>query len=483
MSYQQHGKIEAADINTTLAGAASGSAASTTLNAIWGAGSGDRGYGQTPYITNVAQHSKVTATAFASIVTTTDTISKHQNTTLANSAVPSQNQLIEYASGVLQTNINTVNTNRLNAKLQGPSVTTTAINNIIWSDSLTFTFKVAFPTANEARYFFNCGGQLALTFFHPTGSTGTNSTGAVNNLLNQLCTASGTIVMSAMNTGTATILSTSFKGISRIGGSGSPAILDENKGYYGLTTSYQPIFKQLASAVVPGYYSDSYLQVSARTNGSIGSNGDNGDSIFIQVMLDQIPNSASVKAGTTVNLIAIPPAQAGEVAGAHLPVKSWAMPVVTHTTAAIGAPTANPSTPGTNQITPTTPSVWNINIQAEPAVLFPEIRAGGTVTFRVSGLGWDGTKTVGMPPGTVFRWSLGSEAGFNLSDAVATSGTVTIGNNTLPNGPYQFHYGEFTVSMKNSTTSPDGSIIRVNMEGTTNNVVGGFLETIRFKTN
>jgi len=341
MSYQQNGKIEAADINVTLAGSASASAASTTLNAIWGVGSGDRGYGQTPYVPNVIQNSKVDSVAFATVVNTTETVAKHQNTTLANSIAPGPNQIIEYANGVLLTNINTVNTNRLNAKLQGSSATTTATNNVIWNDTLTFTFKVAFPSANQARYFFNCGGQLALTFSHPTGSTGTGSTGAVNTLFNQLCTACGTIVISAMSNGTATILTTSYRGVSKIGGSGTPMVLAQDKGYYGLTTSYQSIFMQKASSVVPGYYSDSFLDVSARTNGAITSNGDNGDTVYIQVQLDQVPNSAAVKAGTTVNLVAIPPAQANVVPGAFLPVKSWAMPVVSYTSAATGVPAAS----------------------------------------------------------------------------------------------------------------------------------------------
>lgn len=340
MSYQQNGKIEATDINTTLAGATSPAAASTTLNAVWGVGSGDRGYGQTPYVPNVSANDKVTAAAWGQLVTTTNTINSHQGLALPVTPIqPAQNALISYDAGYLKTNIDAVNTNRLFAKLQGVGATTTVVNNIVWSDNLTVTFTISFPSGNQARHFFNAGGQLSLSFAHPAGSVAGSR--ATNLMFSQLCTACGTIVMSAMNTGIAKIGGGTFTGLTKIGGTSIPEVIDNNKGYYGLSPAFQTIFKQKSSSAVPGYYADSFLEIKARTNGTVGANGDNGSVIYVQVLLDEIPNGGAVSAGTTMYLTATPPAQAGVVPGAFLPIKSWAMPLVTFTTAATGAGVAS----------------------------------------------------------------------------------------------------------------------------------------------
>lgn len=340
MSYQQNGKIEATDINTTLAGAASPAAASTTLNAVWGVGSGDRGYGQTPYVPNVTPDSKITAAAWGELVTTTNTVTNHQGLALPVTPIqPTQNALINYDAGYIKTNIDAVNNNRLYAKLQGIGATTTVVNNIVWSDNLTVTFTVSFPSGNQARHFFNAGGQLSLSFAHPAG----NAVGsrATNLMFSQLCTACGTIVMSAMNTGFAKIGGGTFTGLTRLGGTSIPDLIDNDKGYYGLSPAYQTVFKQKSSSAVPGYYSDSFIEIKARTNGTVGANGDNGSVIYIQVLFEEIPNGGAVSGGTTLYLTATPPAQAGVVPGAFLPIKSWAMPIVTFTTAATGSGAAS----------------------------------------------------------------------------------------------------------------------------------------------
>lgn len=419
MSYQQHGKIEATDINTTLAGATSPAAASTTLNAIWGTGSGDRGYGQTPYVSNVDQFSKITAAAWGSLVTTTSTINNHQGLTLPVAPIqPTQNALINYDAGYIKTNIDAVNNNRLFAKLQGVGSTKTTANNTVWNDNLVFNFTVTFPTSNQARYFFNAGGQLSINFSHPAGSA--VGSRAVNLMFSQLCTACGTIVMSAMNTGTASIGGGNFTGITKLGGSGNPLSIDTNKGYYGLSPAFQTIFKQKSTAAVPGYYADSFLEIKARTNGSTGPNGDNGNIIYIQVLLDQVPNGASVSAGTTAYLTATPPAQAGVIPGAFLPVKSWEIPTITSTVVPLSGPSALPGPTAPTTPTPTTPTLPTYTF-VNPAVATTQAPASSR-TFTVS--------TTGVPNGTTLYWAEIGSYGFVGTNRSYTRGSVTINNNS-----------------------------------------------------
>jgi hypothetical protein len=488
MSYQQNGKIEASDINVTLAGAASAAAASTTLNAVWGTGSGDRGYGQTPFVPNVTAGSKITAAAWNNLVSTTNTINGHQGLTLPVTPIqPVQNALINYDSGYVKTNIDAVNTNRLFAKLQGIGATTTAVNNVVWTSSLTYTFVVAFPSGNQARHFFNAGGQLSVNFMHPAGSA--VGSRAVNLMFSQLCTACGTVVMSAMSTGSASIGGGSFTGITKVGGTGTPTTIDNNKGYYGLSTAYQTVFRQKTTSSVPGYYADSFIQIKARTNGATGANGDNGSIVYIQVEFDQVPDGAAVSTGTTVYLTATPPAQAGVTPGAFLPVKSWEMPTVTFTTAAFGVAAATPSpTPSpapspspTPSPTPApTPSVatWVTNVEVIPDVAFPEIRPSGTTRFRVTVTGWNGSAFVSKPPSTTLQWSVSNGGGgFVASDAIAMTGSVVLGGGTTAQG---YNFGEFTVTLKSSTVSTVNSIMDVAVTSGETNVISGGAR-IRFR--
>jgi hypothetical protein len=446
MSYQQNGKIEATDINTTLAGDASPAAASTTLNAIWGTGSGDRGYGQTPYVSNVVPDSKITAAAWGSLVTTTSTINNHQGLTLPVTPIqPTQNALINYDSGYIQTNINAINTNRLFAKLQGVGTTNTTVNNTVWNDNLTFTFTVTFPTANQARYFFNAGGQLSLNFLHPAGSA--VGSRAVNLMFSQLCTASGTIVMSAMNTGSASIGGGNFTGITKLGGSGTPVSIDLNKGYYGLSPAYQTIFKQKSTAVVPGYYADSFIEIKARTNGSTGSNGDNGNVIYIQVLMDQVPNGAATSSGTTVYLTATPPAQAGVIPGAFLPVKSWELPTITSTVAPIsGASLSGPIIPAPTTPAPTTPT-FTLTRSSSFAL------EGGSFTITLT------TNQAGSFPYTITGITSADIGGTSLTGSLS-NGSVRTFNVTADfaaEGPETFtlslNNGQASVSVSLSDTS------------------------------
>ena len=136
-------------------------------------------------------------------------------------------------------------------------------------------------------------------------------------MFNALATQCGTVVLSAPATGTATIVNNVFNGVTKIGGSGSPNI-SRNLGYYGLTTSEQQIFLQRPISLgAAGYYVDSYISVTARTNGTQGSNGDNGSVITIKTTWDQVPDGLVVSAGTSTTVAVRYPS------ASYLPTNTW----------------------------------------------------------------------------------------------------------------------------------------------------------------
>jgi hypothetical protein len=216
---------------------------------------------------------------------------------LANAAKKRTSKNIRYFA-----NLTNIYTNRLNASAQAGTYTNTVTNATTWSSAITFTHTLTFVSANAARYFFNAGGQIALTFSHPGGT-------AINNLWNTLATACGTVVISAPSTGTATIAGTSYNGVTKIGGSGTTTTLSTNTGYYALTTTNVEIFKQLSASTTPSGYTNSFISASIRSNGTVGSNGDRGSIITITVVFDEVPNGSPtyIAAANTSSTVTVRP--------------------------------------------------------------------------------------------------------------------------------------------------------------------------------
>lgn len=299
MTYAQYGLIQATDYNNFT-----GTSSSTTanqLNAVLGVGNGNLGYGQTT-ISQVSAGNVVSASNWISLVNSYTNIGNHQSTAITAVTTPSSGSLITALEAV-STNLTSIYNNRLNAASQGGTTSSTVTNNTSWASAITFTHTITFASADSARYFFNAGGQIALTFGHPNGS-------GINALWNTLCAACGTIVLSSVNSGSVSIAGTSYNGITKIGGSGTATVLSSNTGYFGLTTSFVQVFKQLASSGLSKYLS-SFISVEVKSNGSnLGGNGDKGSVITISVVFDEVPDGGSYvisSSGTTSTVTIRPP--------------------------------------------------------------------------------------------------------------------------------------------------------------------------------
>jgi len=295
MSYSQFSLIDASDFNTLVGG--NPTTTSGTLNAVWATGGTAFGYGQTA-LANVAVGQSVAATGqWASLVANTASAATHQGSSITAVATPVSGGTITFLSAI-PTNLSTISTNRLNAATQGSTATNTATRGTTWSSAITFTHTATFANGDAARYFFNSGGQLKLTFAQPTGT-------AMANAYNTLATACGTLVLSAPTSGTITVAGTSYSGFTKIGGSGTPSPYSTNTGYYALTTSNANVFLQTTGT--PAGYTTSYINVLIRSNGTQGSNGDAGSVITITTVWDEIPDGLSVTAGSAVTLTAQAP--------------------------------------------------------------------------------------------------------------------------------------------------------------------------------
>ena len=291
MSYTQFNLIEASDFNALVGGNPTTTA--NTLNATWATGGGTAGYGPTA-VANATVGSTVVATGqWNALVSNTASAATHQGTSITSVTAPVAGGTIAYLAAI-PTNLTSIYNGRLNAATQGSTTSNTATYATTWSSALTFTHTATFANGDAARYFFNSGGQLKMTVSHPSGT-------GINLLFNNLCTNIGTVVMSAVTSGTQSIAGTSYNGITKVGGGGSLPTIDNTKGYFGLTTSNATVFTQTASTGPSGYLA-TFIRMIVKSNGAQGSNGDTGSVITIYTIWDEVPDGLTVASGSATTL-------------------------------------------------------------------------------------------------------------------------------------------------------------------------------------
>jgi hypothetical protein len=215
----------------------------TSVNAIWGTGSGDSGYGQGTTVSAVSAGSTITAAQWTTLLARISSAASHQVSSITAISNPSAGNTIS-AFTALSTNIGTITTNRLNVHARQAAVSTNRDNTNTFTGTLTFTNKWAWGSANQARYFFNAGGRLSIS-----GSQSGHGSDSKGNEWANLLSAAGTYYVYAQTSG-------------KSGGSGSPSTNDTNKGYHDLTTSYVTVFQQYEDT---GPYTANYVQWQLRT--------------------------------------------------------------------------------------------------------------------------------------------------------------------------------------------------------------------------
>ena len=267
MTYSAGGLIQATDYNGFVGPTASGGTAGANLNDIWSTGSGDKGWGQT-VVPTVSTGGTVTATQWASLVNDISVAGAQTSTTITARSAPTTGQTIT-ALAAVNTDLTNVTTNRGNAAASGTaygtfSGTTSQINptgsgQTTWT--ITFTHTVTFPSADQARYFWNAGGIVKLQY--GKSSTGTDVDADWNTFAG-LC---GSINLTGRVAGASqTIAGQAYTGTTRLGGTGgTQTTLTTTTGWYNLTTSPTTIF-QLNNTVSP--YTGEYIRTTATATSS-----------------------------------------------------------------------------------------------------------------------------------------------------------------------------------------------------------------------
>ena len=228
MTYASGGLIEATDYNGFV------STGATNINTIWGTGAADAGWGQTA-LSTVSAGGTVTATNWASLVNTLSTMGSQSNTLITSRTAPTSGQTISVLAAVA-TDISSINTNRSNAAAVGTTsttwtgsaakTTTTGSGNTAWT--ITWTQTVTFPSAAQARYFFNAGGRIYITM--NKSSTGLDSDADWNTFIGKI----GTISFTGLGA-SKTLAGTAYTGTTRTGGTGgTQTTLSTATGFYSL---------------------------------------------------------------------------------------------------------------------------------------------------------------------------------------------------------------------------------------------------------
>jgi len=263
MTYSSGSLIEAVDYNGFA-----NNTVGANVNSVWGTGSGDAGWGQTgSTLPTVATNTLITATQWASLNSRITSMASQTNTTITARTNPVVGDTIGILSA-LNTDLTNCTTNRGNASASGTisdtwtgstaKTTATGSGQSAWT--ITWTHVITFPSADQARYFWNAGGLVRLDM--SKSSTGTDSDPDWN-------TFAGTVgqlfISGRVNSASQTIAGTSYTGFTRVGGSGTPSPFATTIGWYSLTggAAATTMF-QLNSAVAP--YTGNFIRVAAAVN-------------------------------------------------------------------------------------------------------------------------------------------------------------------------------------------------------------------------
>lgn len=247
MTFAVGQQIQATDYNTM----------STNLASVWGQGTGNKGWGQSVSpITNVTSAVQVTATQWTGLIQTTNAALNHIGSTPISTSSVIAGTPISYISA-LTTGINTVVSaaSGQTTLARVDSAATNATYTGTWGNTgnrgLAFTHTIAFASADQARYFFNSGGRLALSFSRTGGSATTR-----NSEWSTLCTRCGQWRYSSLS-------------MMQAGGSGSP-VIPASTGYWNSGTSAT---QQIT--MYDGYaaYSTNYITTYATLSGTMQNGG------------------------------------------------------------------------------------------------------------------------------------------------------------------------------------------------------------------
>jgi len=266
MTYATGQTILRDEYNIFATGAAAGTATNSgNINNIWGVGNGDSGYGQSTVLSAVSAGNTVSATEWANMVARMDSIKKHQTGsgyTPGSGPSPITSGTTITAVSDLSSTLATLYTNRLTYTAQGTNATSTTVA-ATWNAATPTTFTIVrtftFADENSARYFFNGGGQIGITF--TTASAADNDKEVK---WAEILASVGTHYLRANS-------------CTRSGTGNTQTTFTSSNGYYNLTTTATTYLK-LTEDTSP--YTANYVDIKWSTN-AVNASGNSGNGNII----------------------------------------------------------------------------------------------------------------------------------------------------------------------------------------------------------
>ena len=263
MTYSSMQLIEAVDYNGFA-----NNTVGANVNSVWGVGTTDRGYGQATTLATVTQNiTDVAALQWSNLNNRITSLASHQGTTITSRTNPVVGDVIGILSA-LNTDLTNCTTNRGNAAASGTTSSTwtgataktaaTGSGQSAWT--ITWTHVVTFPSADQARYFWNAGGLVRLDMNKSGGATDADPD------WNTFVGTVGALFISGrVNGASQTIAGTTYTGFTRSGGSGTPSPNATTTGWYTLVAGGAATnMFQLNSSVSP--YTGNFIRVTAAVN-------------------------------------------------------------------------------------------------------------------------------------------------------------------------------------------------------------------------
>lgn len=302
MAYSVGSVITATDYNSFA----------TSVNTLWGTGSGQSGYGQSTTLPTVTASVTIASTEWSSAVARVNSLRFHQSGVgyTPTDGSPTSGGLIKHLSDFNST-LTTTQNNKLLAATNGTDTVATNYDNATgWTTSATRETSITFTSGNAARYFFNAGGKILVSYSLISPGT----TKATN--WQTLCSQVGTLIFGSST-------------LTRSGNSGAaPTINLSTSGYWNLTTSYADWFRQFNNSGAADY-NNNYITFSVKSNGVQGANGDVGSvvtikTVFTDAAADSFDDTVS---GTLRMSVAIRPPES-----TYLTTNSWGTPTLAQVT-------------------------------------------------------------------------------------------------------------------------------------------------------
>jgi hypothetical protein len=289
MTYTSTGIIQASDYNEFVGGTAAN--VSGQLNTVLNIGRGNAGYGQSAVANVAAVTDIVTATQWTTLVNAVNTVRKHQSGAgFTNIGTYSAGQTVNAANDI-SGNLTTAYTNRLTYTAQGVTTTGATFSPVfsVAAQTAAVTFQLTrtatFASADQARYFFNAGGQLNFVFICGT-NTGATTRG--QDLIDLAVTYLGSKKVGAQDC------------VAKTGTGGTTNTdLTTGTGYYARTTANVTLTQITATAAT---YTGDNIILYGKTNGAQGTNADNGTVFSFGMDLTSAAKAATFNQSINITL-------------------------------------------------------------------------------------------------------------------------------------------------------------------------------------